>query len=114
MIDPNEFNKLFKDLVKVKKPVDTTYKVYYNKETGKVLQFTTDTLVGDYIKITKAQYAESRYSNVVINGKLVSLDTAERYSKLVRSVEGTACAKDNIMIIDPTSSIRWKLKTYEE
>ena len=50
MIDPNEFNKLFNDLVKVEKPVDNVYKVYYNKKTGKVLQFTTDTLEGDYIK----------------------------------------------------------------
>ena len=113
MIDPNEFNKLFKDLVKVKKPVDTTYKVYYNKETGKPLQYTTDEQDGDYIVITKQQYAESRYDSVVINEKLTTANDAVRWSKLVPSNEGVACAINNVMIVDSNSSTKWKIKTYD-
>ena len=42
MINPDEFNQLFTDIIRSKKPVDYSYRLYYNKETGKPLQYTTD------------------------------------------------------------------------
>ena len=52
MINPDEFNQLFANIVKPKKPVDISYRLYYNKETGKPLQYTIDEQDGDYIVIT--------------------------------------------------------------
>ena len=46
MINPDEFNQLFANIVKPKKPVDINYRLYYNKETGKPLQFTIDEQIG--------------------------------------------------------------------
>ena len=113
MIDPDEFNQLFTSLVKPEKPVDINYRLYYNKETGKPLQYSTEDREGDYIEITKQQYAESRYDSVVINGKLTTVNNAVRWSKLVPSNEGVACAVDNVMIVDRDSSTKWKIKTHD-
>jgi hypothetical protein len=113
MIYPDEFNQLFTNIIKPKKPVDINYRLYYNKETGKPLQYTIDEQDGDYIVITKQQYAESRYDSVVINGKLTTVNNAVRWSKLVPSNEGVACAVDNVMIVDRDSSTKWKIKTHD-
>ena len=112
MIDPDEFNQLFIDKVKPNKKVDKKYKLYYNKQTGKPLQYSTEDLDGDYIEITKQQYAESRYDSIVLNGKLTSIVEAVRWRKLVPGNEGVACAVDNVMIVDTNSSAKWKVKTY--
>jgi hypothetical protein len=113
MINPEEFNQLFTNIVKPKKPVDFKYKLYYNKETGKSLQYTTDEQAGDYIVITKQQYAESRYDSMVINGKLTTVNNAIRWSKLVPSNEGVSCAIDNVMIVDNNGRTKWKIKTFD-
>jgi hypothetical protein len=113
MINPKEFNQLFADIVKPKKPVDFVYKLYYNKETGKPLQYTTDAQDGDYIVVTKQQYAERRYDSMVIKNKLTTVNNAIRWSKLVPSNEGVACATNNVMIVDSTSSTKWKIKTHD-
>ena len=112
MINPDEFNQLFTDIIKSKKPVDINYRLYYNKETGKPLQYTIDEQDGDCIVITKQQYAESRYDSVVINGKLTTVNDAVRWSKLVPGNEGVACATNNVMIVDDNGAAKWKLKTY--
>ena len=112
MINPAEFNQLFHDIVKPKKLADTQYRLYYNSKTGEALQYTTDTLDGTFINITKKQYEESRYDSIVINKKLTSINEAERWLKLVPSDQGIACAVDNVMIVDKNSSAKWKLKTY--
>ena len=112
MINPDEFNQLFVDIIKSKKPVDINYRLYYNKETGKPLQYTTDEQDGDCIVITKQQYAESRYDSVVINGKLTTVNNAIRWSKLVPSNEGISTRADNVMIVDDRGAAKWKLKTY--
>ena len=111
MINPKEFNQLFATITISKKPVDFEYKLYYNKETGKPLQYTTDAQDGDYIVVTKQQYAERRYDSMVIKNKLTTVNNAVRWSKLVLGNEGVACAINNVMIVDSTSTSRWKVKT---
>ena len=113
MINPDEFNQLFVEAMKSKKPVDINYKLYYNKETGKPLQYTTDEQAGDCIVITKQQYAESRYDSVVVNGKLTTVNDAVRWSKLIPGIEGVSCVANNVMIVDSNSSTKWKIKTYD-
>ena len=112
MIDAKEFNQLFVDMVKPIKIVDKQYRLYYNKETGIPLQYSTEDREGDYILITKQQYAESRYDSIVLNGKLTTIAEAVRWRKLVPGDDGIGCAVDNVMIVDRNSSAKWKIKTY--
>ena len=111
-MEPNDFNKLFYDIVKPAKKVDKIYKLYYNKKTGKPLQYSTENLDGDFIVINKQQYAESRYDSIVVNGKLTTINEAVQWAKLIPSTEGTACAVDNVMIVDNNSQSKWKLKVF--
>ncbi len=112
MTESVDFFKIFEEHGKPVKQVDKKYKLYYNKQTGKALQYSTEDLDGDYIEITKQQYAESRYDSIVLNGKLTSIIDAVRWRKLVPGNEGVACAVDNVMIVDTNSSVKWKVKTY--
>lgn len=111
-MDEQQFAELFNQTTKQNKPVDLVYKLYYNKETGNPVQYATDELEGDYIEITKQQYAESRYDSLVIDGVLTSVTEVESWTKIVLDNEGVACATNNAMIVDSNSNTRWKVKTY--
>jgi hypothetical protein len=111
-MDEQQFIELFNQTTKQNKPVDLVYKLYYNKETGNTIQYTTDELEGDYIEITKQQYAESRYDSLVIDGVLTSVTEVESWTKIVLDNEGVACRDNNAMIVDSNSNTRWKVKTY--
>ena len=68
MINPDEFNQLFVDIIKLKKPVDINYRLYYNKETGKPLQYTTDekpTTLSKYW--SKGRSNEKIYYSIICN-----------------------------------------------
>jgi len=112
-MDEQQFAELFNQTTKQNKPVDLVYKLYYNKETGNPVQYATDELEGDYIEITKQQYAESRYDSLVIDGVLTSVTEVESWTKIVPGNEGVACATNNVMIVDSNSSTKWKIKTYD-
>ena len=112
-MDNQEFAELFNQTTKQNKPVDLVYKLYYNKETGNPVQYATDELEGDYIEITKQQYAESRYDSLVIDGELQKIGNITSWSKLVPSIkDGVSTRTDNAMIVDSNSNTRWKVKTY--
>jgi hypothetical protein len=113
-MDSEEFIKLFNQTVaKVKIKVDYEYRLYYNIDTGKPIEYTTDALDGEnYLVITKQQYAEGRYDILVIDRELRTLNTIEQWTKLVPSNEGISTREDNVMIVDDNGANKWKLKTY--
>ena len=113
-MDSEEFIKLFNQTVaKVKIKVDYEYRLYYNIDTGKPIEYTTDALDGEnYLVITKQQYAEGRYDILVIDRELRTLNTIEQWTKLVPSNEGISTREDNVMIVDDNGTAKWKLKTY--
>ena len=113
-MDSQEFVKLFDQTVaKVKIKVDYEYRLYYNIDTGKPIEYTTDALDGEnYLVITKQQYAEGRYDILVIDRELRTLNTIEQWTKLVPSNEGISTREDNVMIVDDNGANKWKLKTY--
>jgi hypothetical protein len=113
-MDSEEFAKLFNQTVaKVKIKVDYEYRLYYNIDTGKPIEYTTDALDGEnYLVITKQQYAEGRYDILVIDRELRTLNTIEQWTKLVPSNEGISTREDNVMIVDDNGANKWKLKTY--
>ena len=110
-MDPNEFAKLFNQLILDNK-VDFEYRLYYNKQTGEPIAYTMEELEGDYIKVTHEQYAEGRYDLVVRNGIIERLLDSVSWTKLVPSNAGTGCRADNVMIVDTNSDTKWEIKTY--
>jgi len=113
-MDSAEFAKLFNQTVaKVKIKVDYEYRLYYNKVTGKLIRYTTDALdQGDYLVISKQQYAEGRNDILVIDGKIRTLDSFDLWTKLVPAKHGISTRDDNLMIVDDNGAAKWKLKTY--
>lgn len=97
----------------VNKPVDFTYRLYYNKDTGIPIAYSMEEQKGDFIEITKEQYTVGRYDVIVKDDRLVSTTSIQYLRKLVPSADGIACDKSNVLILDKTSSTRWKLKTKE-
>ena len=113
-MDSAEFAKLFNQTVtKVKIKVDYEYRLYYNVVTGKPVRYTTDAVEqGDYLVISKQQYAEGRKDILVIDGKLRTLDSFDLWTKLVPAEHGISTRSDNVMIVDYNGAAKWKLKTY--
>ncbi len=113
-MDSAEFAKLFNQTVtKVKIKVDYEYRLYYNIDTGKPVRYTTDAVEqGDYLVISKQQYAEGRKDILVIDGKLRTLDSFDLWTKLVPAEHGISTRSDNVMIVDYNGAAKWKLKTY--
>lgn len=114
-MDNADFVKLFNQIVKkVKIKVEYEYRLYYNKVNGKPIRYTTDTVdQGDYLVISKQQYAEGRYDILVIDEKIRTLNSFDQWTKLVPDQEGSISTRtDNVMIVDQDGSARWKLKTY--
>ena len=108
-----DFVKLINDAGKPKKPVDFKYRLYYNKDTGEPIAYSMEELKGDFVTVTKEQYTVGRYDVFVKDNRLVSIHSMNYLRKLVPSADGIACDKTNVLILDETSSTRWKIKTKE-
>tara|TARA_A100000171_G_C2073624_1_gene116000 strand:+ start:285 stop:647 length:363 start_codon:yes stop_codon:yes gene_type:complete len=108
-----DFVKLINDAGKSKKQVDFTYRLYYNKDTGEPIAYSMEELKGDFVTVTKEQYTVGRYDVFVKDNSLVSIHSINYLRKLVPSTDGIACDKTNVLILDETSSTRWKIKTKE-
>ena len=113
-MDSAEFAKLFNQTVaKVKIKVDYEYRLYYNIDTGKPIEYTTEVLDGEnYLVISKQEYAESRYDILVIDEKIRTLDSFDLWTKLVPAKHGMSTRADNVMIVDDNGAAKWKLETY--
>lgn len=92
-------------------PAPIFFRAYYNADTGEIIEYSQQERDLPYIDITAAEYAESRYTLRVKNGKLVEPVPSTR--KLVRSTEPTAFSADpdNIAIIS-SSGVFWKVKEF--
>lgn len=113
MLD-EEFMKLVNASAEtVNKPVDFTYRLYYNKETGEPIAYTMEELEGDYVTVSKEQYHLGRYDVVVKDNTIFSITSMHYVRKLVPDDNGVACDKTNVLILDKTSNTKWKLKTKE-
>jgi len=111
MIDSKQFNEIFYNGTKAKKTVDKIYRLYYNIVTSKPIEYSMEKLKGNYITITKDQYAEGRYDVIIVDGCIVKSSAVQYVRKLVQDNNGIACKKSNVLILDKTSSSKWKIKT---
>lgn len=87
------------------KPIVQEFRVYYGDD-GKIVCYTMEDLPGNYIVITKEQYAESRYDSFVKNGKLLK-QQAMTY-KFEKSTTGTMTSKYDINILVNDDGQYWQ------
>tara|TARA_E500000178_G_scaffold356632_1_gene436320 strand:+ start:41549 stop:41917 length:369 start_codon:yes stop_codon:yes gene_type:complete len=92
------------------KTVDKEYRLYYNKDTGEPIEYSMEKLSGDYITVTKEQYAAGRHDVLVKNKALVSIEDVRYIRKLIPGSSGTACHESNVLLVDKESTTRWKIK----
>jgi hypothetical protein len=96
----------------VKKP--TEFRVYYDVTTGRILDYTTDNLPGDYIIVDREVFHQHRFDWFIRDGKMTPPKNV--IGKLRPSNDGTPCDPRDITVIvsDSESKIRWKVHTYED
>lgn len=90
------------------------YRAYYDKD-GKIISYTTEKLPGDYILITRDQYAESRHDAKVIDSQLTYTHRRTHVHKLVKNnTTGISCSKYDISVIqDDGESTYYTTVAYE-
>ena len=98
--------KLLDDVPAVKQE----FRLYFDIETSEPLFYTMDDECGDYIVITKEEFAECRYDVIIVDGKIKRI-TGISIGKLVPSTIGYGTSENDISIIG--NEQYWSLKTYE-
>ena len=90
------------------------FRVYYD-DAGKIVTYTGDlTTPGNYLVIDHITYLLARHDVLVKNGKLVPAPKTTIIKKLVHSINGIKCAKEDVTIItNDDTGILWELKTSE-
>ena len=105
-----DFVALINDAKKNNNTVDVECRLYYNIDTGKPIEYSNEKLSGDYIIVTKEQYAAGRHDVIVKDKAIVPIEEIRYIRKLVPSSFGTACHKSNVLLVDKASTTRWKIK----
>lgn len=87
------------------------YKLYYDA-AGRVITYSLHNQPGNYIVITREQYAEGRFDVVVIDGEIRKPNSV--ILKMQKTPEGTACNKYDINILDDhPDSYKWSTVAHE-
>lgn len=95
-------------------PREIEFRVYYNTNTGEILNYTNDDLPGDYILVDQETFARHRFDCKIKDGKIVPYRLP--VGKLIPGDSGTPCASDDISIIASEAQPRqhWSMHTYED
>lgn len=89
------------------------FKLYYD-DNGRVICYTCDEHVGNYIIVDPMTFARCRHDLLVIDGEIVYPTNKVILSKLTVSDSGTSCHSDDVCIItDVGPTTTWKLETNE-
>jgi hypothetical protein len=105
-----DFVGLINDAKQKNKTVDKEYRLYYNKDTGEPIEYSNEKLSGDYIIVTKEQYAAGRHDVIVKDKAIVPIEDLRYVRKLVPGSSGIACHESNVLLIDKSSVAKWKIK----
>jgi len=98
------------DLVDEVSPKKIEYRLYYDPKTNLPIAYSMEDLPGDYITITKDEYAAGRFDIIVKDGKIKKIKNIP-IGKLVPSTSGYGTLKNDISIVG--NEAFWKVKTYE-
>lgn len=89
------------------------YKLYYGP-AGEVITYTTETLEGNWIQITREQFAEARMDIKVVDGRI----SVTSYSKLVRklvknNLNGIKTSKYDVNVLSDVDCVQWSITVNE-
>lgn len=98
-------------------PKSLEYKVYYNAD-GSIITYTTEELPGEYIVVTKEQWAEARPDARVVDGQLVYTHIKRHVFKLEPTTGGkyrSATWDMNILLgeQDDIEAKNWGIRAYD-
>lgn len=85
-------------LIKFTEPAVPKYRLYYN-EQGLPIVYTMEELDGNYIEVDRETYLAASMNVKVQDNKLIKMDSARLFRKLVPSDSGTPCDPDNVAIV---------------
>ncbi len=96
----------------IKRP-EIEFRLYYD-ETGKVKTYTSEKLPGNYIVITREQYAEARNDVLVVDGKIKYTSKNTHIFRYVKNMEaGIKTSKYDINIITERNYVFWNYEQCE-
>jgi len=92
------------------------YRLYYNTD-GKPTMYTTEKPDGNYVVITREQYAICDWQVIVVDGEIKSTKNIKKIYKLQKSTTGIKTSKYDINILlednDDVEHNYWTLVTHE-
>jgi len=91
-------------------PVELEFRLYYDTETNLPLFYSMEEQQGDYINISKEEFAECRYDIIIKDSKICKV-THLSIGKLVPTHFGYGTTKDDITIVGNEQN--WNMKTYD-
>lgn len=93
------------------------FRLYYEKETGKVLFYTCEKPEGTYIVVDNMTFACARYDIKIIDGRISRVKSECIVNKLVPNETGITCLKEDVSIVvtgqTTLETQNWKLNLYE-
>ena len=94
-------------------PKQIEFRIYYDRGTGKILNYTTDDQPGDFIVVDRETFAKHRFDCTIRDGKIVPYKLP--IGKLVPGQKGISChPKDICIVVDQEPALHWSMKTYED
>lgn len=87
------------------------YRIYYDPDTGAVLQYSTEELEGAYIVVEQEVYNKYNHQARVVDGELRTLTSAGFITKLVPGKSGWHAHPDNVELIVNRGK-QWELKQW--
>lgn len=102
-----EFNRRLAEM----KATEIVFRLYHD-EQGRVITYTTENLPGNYITITREQFAEARPDVLVVDGQIELTHAMTKVRKLHTvdhmPAQAASCWDVNI-VADPATDTDWQL-----
>lgn len=89
------------------------YRLYYDS-LGRVITYTTESLPGNYLIISREQYAEANPNIMIVNNQIANKST-RLVSKVTKNLEhGIETSKYdvNVIVKDDPHSVYWATEIY--
>ena len=88
------------------------YKIYYDPESGDILEYTTEQHSGSYIVVDRETFAKHRFEYKIKDGKLTPPKPS--IGKLRPDKTGTPCHPTDItIVVNDSNATYWKNHTYD-
>ena len=98
MTTEQNFWEEVQSLLSFTEPTIPKFRLYYN-EQGMPVVYTMEELKGNYIEVDRETYLAASMNVKVQDNKLIKIDSARAFKKLVPGDSGTPCDPNNVAIV---------------